>query len=190
MFWPEQRVGPRAVVLGRQPEHGRVGAGWSAKSAGIGALVADERDELRHRRRRSRCAGRSRGRRGWRPAPARGLAAPGRSGGSCATSVRTSFGMSGDEGQRVHRAAAAGEEVHRSGAERRDDPVQVVGVLIRRGLAGRVVLACCAPRPAGRRSRWCGRGSGRPACRSRPRPSASRSAAGPAAVLESFLRTS
>ena len=35
---PEQRIVARAVVLGRQPEVGRVGPGLSAKSAGIGPL--------------------------------------------------------------------------------------------------------------------------------------------------------
>ena len=44
----------------------------------------------------------------------------------------------GHQGQRVDRAAAAGEEVDRAGAERRDQPVQVVGVLVGRGLAGAV----------------------------------------------------
>jgi len=40
----------------------------------------------------------------------------------------------GDQGQRVDGAAAAGEDVHRSGAQRGDQPVQVIGVLVDRGL--------------------------------------------------------
>ena len=39
------------------------------------------------------------------------------------------------EGERVHGAAAAGEEVDRAAAELGDDPMQVVGVLLGRGLA-------------------------------------------------------
>ena len=53
------------------------------------------------------------------------------SGGSCATSVRTSLGMLRDQRQRVHGTTAAGEQVDRSGPERRDDPMDVVGVLVR-----------------------------------------------------------
>ena len=44
------------------------------------------------------------------------------------------------EGERVHRATAAGEEVDRTHAELGDDPMQVVGVLLGRGLAGRIGL--------------------------------------------------
>ena len=62
------------------------------------------------------------------------------SGGSCATSVRTSSGCARDEGERVHRAAAAGEQVDRARAELGDDPMQVVGVLLGRGRAGRIGL--------------------------------------------------
>ena len=40
----------------------------------------------------------------------------------------------GHQRQRVHRAAAAGEQVDRSAAERLDDPMQVVRVLIGRRL--------------------------------------------------------
>jgi len=54
----------------------------------------------------------------------------------------------GHQGQRVDRAAAAGEDVHRPGIERGDDPVQVISVLIRRGL-GSVVGARAALHPAG-----------------------------------------
>ena len=46
--------------------------------------------------------------------------------------------MRGHQGQRVHGAAAAGEEIHRTGVELRDQPVEVVRVLVGRRL-GRVV---------------------------------------------------
>jgi hypothetical protein len=42
--------------------------------------------------------------------------------------------MPRDEGQGVHRAAAAREEVHGSCVQRRNQPVDVVGVLIGRRL--------------------------------------------------------
>ena len=44
------------------------------------------------------------------------------------------------ERERVHRAAAAGEQVDRAGAELGDEPMQVVGVLLGRRLAGRIGL--------------------------------------------------
>ena len=42
--------------------------------------------------------------------------------------------MPGDEGKGVHRSAAAREEINRSGVQRRDQPVDVVCVLIGRRL--------------------------------------------------------
>ena len=55
------------------------------------------------------------------------------------------------EGERVDGAAAAGEEVDRAAAELGDDPVEVVGVLLGRGLAGGIGLraALDAPRVVG-----------------------------------------
>ncbi len=44
------------------------------------------------------------------------------------------------ECQRVDRATAAGEEVDRTQVELGQDPTQVVGVLLGRGLGGRVGL--------------------------------------------------
>src|SRR5207302_1018658 len=44
------------------------------------------------------------------------------------------LGVPGDEHQRVDRATAGGEEVHRTRVQRGDQPVQVVGVLVRGGL--------------------------------------------------------
>src|SRR5262249_12827592 len=46
----QQRVVPGPVVLGRQPEHGEVRAGLIGIVVSERALVADDRDELRHRR--------------------------------------------------------------------------------------------------------------------------------------------
>jgi hypothetical protein len=48
------------------------------------------------------------------------------------------LGVIGHEGQRVHGAAAAGEEVDRPGIDRGDEPMQVVGVLLDRVLRGAV----------------------------------------------------
>ena len=50
------------------------------------------------------------------------------------------LGMAGDQGQRVDGATAAGEEVDGSAADRLDHAVDVVGVLLGRGLGGVVVL--------------------------------------------------
>jgi hypothetical protein len=46
-----------------------------------------------------------------------------------------------DERERVDRAAAAREHVHRPVRDRRDEPVQVVGVLVRCRLGGAVGAA-------------------------------------------------
>jgi hypothetical protein len=54
----------------------------------------------------------------------------------------------GHQGQRVDGAAAAGEDVCRPGAQRIDQPVQIVGLLLDRGLRG-AVGALAAPRSAG-----------------------------------------
>jgi len=51
------------------------------------------------------------------------------------------------EGQRVHRAAAAGEQVDRPGIDRRDEPMQVVRVLLD-GVLRRAVGALAPLRPA------------------------------------------
>ena len=48
------------------------------------------------------------------------------------------LGVLGHQGQRVDGAAAAGEDVRRSGVQRGDQPVQVVGVLIGGGFGGAV----------------------------------------------------
>src|SRR5437016_11303144 len=48
---PEQWIVTGTVVLGREPEAGRVRAGLVSETGRERARVADERDELRHRRR-------------------------------------------------------------------------------------------------------------------------------------------
>ena len=58
------------------------------------------------------------------------------------------LGMRGHERERVDGAATAGEQVDRSQAQRLDDPMDVVRVLLGRRLAGRVVLG--APLDAAR----------------------------------------
>ena len=56
------------------------------------------------------------------------------------------LGMRRHEGQRIHRTAAAGEEVDGT-ADRLDDPMQVIGMLVGRRLGGRIGLRA-ALRPA------------------------------------------
>ena len=56
------------------------------------------------------------------------------------------LGVLGGQGERVDRAAAGGEDVGRPGAQRIDQPVQIVGLLLDRGLRG-AVGALAAPRP-------------------------------------------
>lgn len=56
-------------------------------------------------------------------------------------------GVGRDERQGVDGAAAAGEQVDRPGVQRRDDPPDVVGVLLGAGLGGMVGMpAPAAPR--------------------------------------------
>ena len=55
-----------------------------------------------------------------------------------------------DERQRIHRPAAAGEQVNRACIERLDEPMQVVRVLLGRRRAGRIGLLAALRRRAGR----------------------------------------
>ena len=150
MFWPQQRVGPAAVVLGRQAEHRRIGRRLGGELGGHRPLVAHDGDELGHAgpeaaalvrlvdrlgdRQRALAIGQDRGERRL---------------------VRDErpdvLGVLRHEGERVDRAAAAGEQVDRARVERGDDPMQVVGVLLGRGRAGRIGLraALDAPRVVG-----------------------------------------
>ena len=134
---PQQRVVPGAVVLGRQPEHGGVRAGLVGVAVRKRALVADDRDELRHRRPEADTVVRFadvRARRQHRLAVRQFLR-----GRRLVRHQRMDlFGVLSHQGQAVDRAAAAGEDVHRAGVQRRDQPVQIVRVLVRRGLAGAV----------------------------------------------------
>ena len=142
----EERIVPGSVVLGRQPERGRVRSGPVQPVGGDLALVAGERDELRHPR--------------AHPAALVGLVhVAGR--GQCPLAIGEHrdewrfvrderphlLRVLGHEGQRVHRAAAAGEQVHRPGIDRRDEPMQVVRVLLDRVLR-RAVGARAPLRPA------------------------------------------
>jgi hypothetical protein len=54
----------------------------------------------------------------------------------------------GHQSERVDGTAAAGEDVHRPGAQRIDEPAQIVGLLLDQGLRG-AVGALAAPRSAG-----------------------------------------
>jgi hypothetical protein len=139
----QQRVIPGSVVLGRQPEHGGVRTGLVGVAVRERALVADDRDELRHRRAEAAAVVR------LADARARGqyrlVVRHFGGGGRLVRHERADLlGVLGHQGQRVDRAAAAGEDVHRAGVQRGDQPVQVVRVLVRRGLAG-AVGALAAP---------------------------------------------
>ncbi len=67
-------------------------------------------------------------------------------GGSCHEGAHLLTGGA-HPGQRVDRAAAVGEDVDRTGAQRVNDPVQVRGVLVR----GELAVAVAAPAAAGAR---------------------------------------
>ncbi len=134
---PDQRVVPETVVLGRQPEHRRIGCGPLGVVDRQRAFVAGESEELRHRRPEALAVVRL---------------ADVDAGGQHLLAVRQRLAgrrlvcderpdllwMAGHERERVHGPAAAGEDVHGSGVDGRDHPVQVVGVLVGRGLGGAV----------------------------------------------------
>lgn len=56
--------------------------------------------------------------------------------------------MARNQGQCIDRTATAGEDVHRSGVQGGDQPVQIVRVLVRRGFVD-LVRAYAALHPAG-----------------------------------------
>src|SRR5262245_57640475 len=141
----DERVGPGAVVLRRQAEHGGIDRAIGEVGRHI-ALMHDEHDEFGHRRAHAiALVGRRdvlRRREGCLP-------------------VRQQRGerrfvsdedpdvvrVAGDEGQRVDRATAAREEVDRATAQRLDHRVDVVGVLLRRRLGRGVVLGAALDAP-------------------------------------------
>ena len=89
----EHQVGPRAVVLGRHAEHRRdPGAGWRGDLGRERALVADDGDELRHAGAQAAALVRLVDRRGTAASACSRSGRTEASGGSCATSVRTSSG--------------------------------------------------------------------------------------------------
>jgi hypothetical protein len=147
---PDERVGARAVVLSWQPERGGVGI-WPVRVVGRDrTLLADDRDELRHRRAEAAAlvglldvhAGRQRG-----PAVRQFY-----KGGRLVRHERAHlFRVRRREGERVDRAAAGGEDIDRPGrkrAQRGDQPVQVISVFVGRGLEG-IVRALAASRRSG-----------------------------------------
>jgi NADPH:quinone reductase-like Zn-dependent oxidoreductase len=140
---PEERVVARAVVRGRQAEGGRIGTGVVQVVLGNRARVAGDRDELGHRRAEPAAqvrvvdvhAGGEYRSAVWQYAE----------GGRLVRDERPDLvRVLGDKRQRVDRPAAARENVHRPGTERRDQPVQVVGVLVGGGLK-RAVCPSAAP---------------------------------------------
>ncbi len=140
MFWKSSgsvRVPSSSAGI---PNMAGSGPGCAANSGVDRPLVAHDHDEVRHPGAEATAlVGLADGLGQPRGPPSRS----GRieaSGGSCATSVRTSLGMRGHERERVHGAAAAGEEVDRTEPQRLDDPMDVVRVLLGRRLAGRIGL--------------------------------------------------
>ncbi len=145
----EQRVGAGAVVVGRQPEHRRVRGGLFAVVRRDGTVVADEGDELRHPRTEA-------------AAQVRLVDVDARGQGRLAIGqvlrgrrlVRDQrpdvFRMVGDERKGVDRATTAGEQVHGAGAQRLDQPMHVVRVLVGRGFGRAGRPSRCAPRRGGR----------------------------------------
>ena len=88
---PEERVVPGAVVLGRQPEGGGIRGGLVGVTGRQRSLVADERDELRHRRAEAAALVRLRMSTHAASTGSRSGSSC-EAGGSCATSVRTCSG--------------------------------------------------------------------------------------------------
>ena len=139
MFCPGQRIGPVAVVLARHPEHRRIRSGLLRVALGELAVVADQRDEASHRRTAAArlvdvADGHARGQRG---VPIGDELGERRLVGDEGRHV---VRMGGHEGQGIDRATAAGEHVDRPAAGRGDDPVEVVGVLLRGRLGRRLGL--------------------------------------------------
>src|SRR6266568_2814722 len=120
---PDQRVVPGAVVPGRQPEGGRIRAGLAGVTGRERSGVADQRDELRHRRAEAAAVVRLADvrARGQRFLAVRQLLG----GGRLVRHQRPDLlRVPGHQGQRVDGPAAAGEDVHRPGVQRADQPVQ------------------------------------------------------------------
>ena len=153
---PQEWVVPGTVVLGREPEIGGIRTGLVSETGRDRALAADERDEFRHRRAKALAQvglmdGLARGQRRLAVGQLLGGGRLVRHQGADLLRVP------GHQGKPVDGAAAATEDVHRPGGHDIDQPVQVVGLLLDRGLRG-AVGALAAPRPArDRRSRRCGR---------------------------------
>ena len=144
---PDERVVPGAVVFGRQPEGGGIRGGLVSVAGRQRALVAGDGDEFRHRRAEAAALVRLTDvhTRGQHLVVIRQFG----EGGRLVRYQRADLlRVLGHQGQRVDGAAAAGEDVHRSGVQRGDQPVQVVGVLVRGGLGG-AVGATAAVRAAG-----------------------------------------
>ena len=190
MFWPSSAsVRLPSSSVGR-PNIAGSGAGLVGVLGGDRPLVAHERDELRHARPRTRCAGTCRGRRAQAASAASRSGRIDASGGSCATSVRTSSGCVATRASAFTAPPLLANRSTGPAPSVGDDPMQVVGVLLGRRLAGRIGLRAAfdAARVVGDDGAI-GEVAGR-ACRTRRRPSASRSAAAPARCVESAPRTS
>ena len=143
---PEERVVAGAVVLGRQAERGGVGRGPVQVLGADQARVADERDELRHGRAEAAAQVRlldvlvS----GERPGAVRRFEDRGR----LVRDERADLlRVPGDQDERIDRPAAAREDVHRARLQLGDQPVQVIGVLVGRGLQGAVRALAAAGAP-------------------------------------------
>ena len=137
MFWPSSGSSREPSSSVGRPNIAGSGRGLVGVVGRDRALVADHGDELGHRRPHAAALVgladvRARGQRRLAVGQELGRRRLVRDEGADLLRV------AGDQGQRVDRAAAAREEVDRSGAERRDQPVQVVGMLVGRRLGGAV----------------------------------------------------
>ena len=134
---PNQWIVPRTVVLRRQSEHGRIGCGPTAVVRRERSLDADELDELRHRLPVSVALV---GLADVRASPQYLLTIRQHLAGRRLVCDERPylFWMAGHQGERVHGATAGGEDIDRPSVERRDQSMQVVGVLDGRGLGGAI----------------------------------------------------
>ena len=137
---PEQGVVPRPVVFGRQPEHRGIRRSLIREIRRDRSFVARERDELRHRRADATpqvrvvdvCGSGQ-----HRLTVGQNLDRRWLVGHEQADLLR----VTGDELEGIDGPAARREEIHGPSASRRDQPVQVVGVFLGRGLSGLIGLS-------------------------------------------------
>jgi DNA ligase D-like protein (predicted ligase) len=125
----QQRVRAGAVVLGRQAEHGRIGRRLGEEVRVERPLVARGGDEMRHAGTEPAALVRVGDRLGHRHR-ALAVGQDGRQGRFVRDQRPNLVRVLRNEGEGIHRATAAGEEVDGARTELVDDAVEVVGVLL------------------------------------------------------------